>query len=242
MKSTLHPATTGRRARAPNHDAREHLLDAATALFAERGVANTTVAQIAAAAGVTSAMVHYWFQTRARLLDAVVEERVARAFVAVWDPVDPADDAPLAQTQGIVRRMFDVTEKLPWLPSLWLREIVNEGGLLRERAFRHIPVKKVQGFGLSVARAKARGELNAQIDPMLLFSSILALVMLPLATAKIWQRLSQPASFDRANLEHHVMALLVHGLSGNRAPAALAAAPTAHARNTPARQPLRKSL
>ena len=240
MRTSLRPASTGRRARAPAHDAREHLLDAATALFAERGVANTTVAQIATASGVTSAMVHYWFQTRERLLDAVVEERIARALLAVWEPFDPADEAPLAQTQGIVRRMFDVTEVMPWLPSLWLREIVNEGGLLRERAFRHIPVKKVQAFGMSVARARARGALNAQIDPLLLFNSILALVMLPQATAKLWQRLNQPASFDRANVERHVMALLVHGLSGNLATAA-STARAAHARTTPARRPGRKT-
>lgn len=241
MRTNLRPAAVGRRSRAPDHDAREHLLDAATSLFAERGVASTTVAQIAAAGGVTSAMVHYWFRTRERVLDAVVEERIARAFLAVWEPVDPADDATLAQVQGIVRRMFDVTEQMPWLPSLWLREIVNEGGLLRERAFRHIPVKKVQGFGQGVARARARGELNAQIDPLLLFNSILALVMLPQATAKLWQRLNQPASFDRANLEAHVMALLMHGLRGKRGKRARAApaAAVARARKTPALRPRR---
>ena len=240
MRTSFHSASAGRRARAPAHDAREHLLDAATSLFAERGVANTTVAQIATASGVTSAMVHYWFQTRERLLDAVVEERIARALLAVWEPFDPADEAPLQQTQGIVRRMFDVTELMPWLPSLWLREIVNEGGLLRERAFRYIPVKKVQAFGMSVARAKARGALNAQIDPLLLFNSILALVMLPQATAKLWQRLNQPASFDRANVERHVMALLVHGLSGNVASAA-STVRALRARTTPTRGPRRKA-
>ncbi len=240
MRSPLRPAATGRRARAPDHDAREQLLDAATTLFAERGVANTTVAQVAAACGVTSAMVHYWFQNRERLLDAVVEERIARAFLAVWEPIDPTDDAPLAQAQGIVGRMLDVTEQMPWLPSLWLREIVNEGGLLRERAFRHIPVKKVHGFGLGVARAQVRGELNAHIDPLLLFNSILALVMLPQATAKLWKRLNQPASFDRANLERHVTALLFHGLCGNLVPAA-SAARKVRALTAPARRSRRKT-
>ena len=240
MASSIRAAPTGRRVRAPDYDAREHLLDAATALFAERGIANTTIAQIAAASGVTSAMVHYWFQTRDRLLDAVVEERIARAFLAVWDPVDPASDAPLAQTEGIVRRMFDVTENMPWLPSLWLREIVNEGGLLRERALPRIPLEKVVGFGQSIAASQARGELNAHIDPLLLFNSIIALVMLPQATSKIWQRLNQSASFDRANLERHVTALLVHGLCGNRLPAA-SVAPKSRTQSTPARRPRRKT-
>ena len=201
--------------RISNLDAREQLLDVATALFAERGIANTTVKQIATGGGVTSAMVHYWFQTRERLLDAVAQERIARALHAVWDPFDPKDNAALTQTLGIVRRMFDVTETMPWLPSLWLREIVAEGGLLRERALTHIPTNKVLAFGQTATRAKARGELNENIDPSRLFNSILALVMLPLATAPIWKRLKQPASFDRAVLEGHVTALLTHGLIGD---------------------------
>jgi AcrR family transcriptional regulator len=205
----------GRPARAGNYDAREHLLDVATRLFAERGVANTTLAKIATTAGVTSAMVHYWFQNRDRLLDAVVEERIAGAFHAVWDPVNPADDTPGTQTEGIVHRMFAVTEKMPWLPSLWLREIVNEGGLLRERALKRIPVNKVRDFSQCIARGVDRGKLNSQIDPVLMFNSILALVMLPQATAKIWQRLHLSGSFDRTNLKRHVIALLLYGLRGN---------------------------
>lgn len=54
------------------------------------------------------------------------------------------------------------------------------------------------------------------------------------------QRLNQSASFDRANLERHVMALLVHGLRGNLAPAE-SAARAGRARTTPARRPQRKT-
>lgn len=209
----------GRRARATDSDARGQLLDAAVGLLAERGVANTTVSQIAAAAGVTSAMVHYWFDTRDRLLDAVVEERMAPLFFHIWDPVDVEHGAPLELVRGIVGRMFDVTEKQPWLPSLWLREIVNEGGLLRERALRHIPLQRVAAFGQNVARGKARGEVNPQIEPLLLFNSILALVMLPQATSRIWQRINPTLELDRAVLERHVTALLMRGIATGTAKA-----------------------
>src|SRR5690348_12977169 len=117
--STKRRSTPGRRARAPDSDARGQLLDAALALFAERGIANTTVAQIAEAGHVTSAMIHYWFDTRERLLDAVVEERLAPLFHTIWDPVDVERGEPLELVRGIVSRMFDVTAKSPWLPSLW---------------------------------------------------------------------------------------------------------------------------
>jgi AcrR family transcriptional regulator len=213
-------STAGRRARTPDSDARGQLLDAAIALFAERGIANTTVAQIAAAGHVTSAMVHYWFDTRERLLDAVVAERLAPLFHAIWDAADVELGAPLALIQAIVQRMFDVTGRTPWLPSLWLREIVNEGGLLREQALRHIPVKRVAGFGQNIARGQQSGEVNEGIEPMLLFNSILALVMLPQATAKIWRRINPTLTLDRATLERHVGTLLMHGVAGRASDAA----------------------
>ena len=220
-RAAVRPAvrsTVGRRTRSPDSDARGQLLDAAIALFAERGIANTTVAQIAEACHVTSAMVHYWFDTRERLLDAIVEEHIAPRFHAVWDPADVEHGDPLDVVQGIVRRMFDVTEQAPWLPSLWLREVVNEGGLLRERALRHIPVvKKLAPFGQNIARGQQRGEVNEGIEPLLLFNSILALVMLPQATAKIWRRVNPSLTLDRATLERHVTALLMQGIAGGGA-------------------------
>jgi AcrR family transcriptional regulator len=216
MRKNPRPAV-GRRTRSADSDARGQLLDAAIALFAERGIANTTVAQIAEAGHVTSAMVHYWFDTRERLLDAVVEERLAPLFRAIWDPVDSELGEPLELVRGIVGRMFDVTARMPWVPSLWLREIINEGGLLRERALRHIPLQRVAGFGQNIARGQSRGEVNPQLEPLLVFNSILALVMLPQATAKIWRRINPTLTLDRATLEQHVTALLMQGIAGGGA-------------------------
>src|SRR6266851_5107682 len=83
----------GRRPAVDDFNVREHLLDTATRLFAERGIAATT-AQIAADADVTSALVHYYFTNRERLLDAVVDERLALAAEFVWRPAaeDSASD------------------------------------------------------------------------------------------------------------------------------------------------------
>jgi TetR/AcrR family transcriptional regulator len=215
----------GRRVRKPDTDARGQLLDTAIGLFAQRGIANTTVAQIAEAGHVTSAMVHYWFDNRERLLVAIVEERLAPLFHTIWDPVDAEHGAPLELAEGIVRRMFEVTAKAPWLPSLWLREIINEGGLLREHALRHIPLKQAAAFAQNIARGQLRGEVNPQLEPWLVFNSIIALVMLPQATAKIWRRINPTLALDRAMLERHVSAVLMHGIA-NRGAAGSGTQPT----------------
>ncbi|TKC79889.1 TetR/AcrR family transcriptional regulator [Trinickia terrae] len=197
---------------------RDALLDTATRLFAERGIAATTVAQIAGAAGVTSAMVHYYFTNREQLLDAVVDERLARVVEFVWRPVDrEIGSDPFAFANELVERLFDVTARMPWLPPLWMREIVNEGGLLRERMLERIPVDHLKRFAARVQEAQQAGTVNPGIEPVYLFHSILALVMLPLATSRIWQSARGLPQFDRDVLRRHVGALLSCGMQSPQA-------------------------
>ena len=203
----------GRRRAIADVDVREHMLDCATQLFAQQGIAATTMAQIAAAAGVTSAMVHYYFTNREKLLDAVVDERIVRCVQFVWHIGDEeAVQDPFVLVHELVGRLFDVTARMPWLPPLWLREIVNEGGMLRERMLKRIPVEQVMRFASRIGTAQQHGVVNPAIEPRLLFMSILALVMLPLATSKIWQSVRGLPKPDPQVLRRHVTALLMHGM------------------------------
>ncbi|MCP3727613.1 TetR/AcrR family transcriptional regulator [Paraburkholderia sp. CNPSo 3272] len=206
------PRPRGRRRAAADLDMRERLLASATQLFGEQGIAATTMAQIAEAAGVTSAMVHYYFTNREKLLDAVVEERIARSIAFVWESVDSARgdlaQDPRALVEELVARLFDVTARMPWLPPLWLREIVNEGGLLRERMLKRLPTEQLQRFAARVGEAQRDGSVNAELEAPLLFISILALVMLPLATSKLWQSVRGFPKIEREALHRHVSALL----------------------------------
>lgn len=225
----------GRRRAGPDLDMRERLLVCATQLFSEQGIAATTMAQIAAAAGVTSAMVHYYFVNRERLLDAVVEERIARSIAYVWGSADSASAAdPHALVQELVARLFEVTEQLPWLPPLWLREIVNEGGLLRERMLKRLPIEQLQRFIVHIGTAQREGTVNPDLEAPLLFMSILALVMLPLATARLWQNTRGLPKVERDALRRHVTAVLAGAM---RVPAGTAGeasgARTAQARKRP---------
>jgi AcrR family transcriptional regulator len=215
----------GRRPSVDNLDVREQMLDTATRVFAERGIAATTVAQIAGAAGVTSAMVHYYFTNREQLLDAIVEERLMTVVEFVWRPAgQDNDDDPLAYVNEFVERLFDVTARMPWLPPLWMREIVNEGGLLRERMLKRIPAEHLQRFAERVHAAQQAGAVNPGLEPAYLFHSIIALVMLPLATSKIWQSARGLPKLDRDVLHRHVSALLAYGIQAPATAARVAGA------------------
>ena len=205
----------GRRSRKDDTSGREHLLDTAILLFSDRGIANTTIAQIAKAGKVTSAMVHYWFETREKLYDAVVEERLGPLIQAIWEPADIEHETAMELIRGLLTRMFEVTDAAPWVPSLWLREIVQVGGLLRERLLRRIPRDRSIAFRQKIIEAQSRGEVNPEIEPNLLFTSMLAQVMLPQATSScVWHEGDATMSLGRDQIQRHAVALLMRGLAG----------------------------
>lgn len=238
MSSATRPPARrpGRPPRPDNAAARANLLDLATQLFAAQGVAATTIANIAQRAGVTPAMLHYYFKSRDQLIDAVVLERIVPVIGFVWAPVplegggavidgapatgpgalpDPAAAARGFITEVVGRVVQSATEK-PWLPSLWMHEVVNEGGQLRDRVLRHLPSDRLQAFAGLIAECQRRGAITPGVEPRLVFLSILGLTLLPLATSNLWRRIWQddPVAQSIGNdaIAAHAIAMLTGGL------------------------------
>src|SRR5664279_625747 len=201
----------GRPVASPDRDARELLISAATELFAEHGVAATSFSTIAKRAGLTSAMVHYYFADREQLLDAVVEERLCPFIDYVWGPVTPGDD-PTELIAGVVTRLLGSIEQAPWIPSTWMREILNEGGLLRGRALRRIPFDKVRIVAGAIREGQASKALNPNLNPLLVVFSMLGLVMLHMATVKIWAEILHRRPLTHKAVGRHITGLLLDGL------------------------------
>ncbi len=199
--------------------AREKLLEAATELFAKQGVAATTFATIADRAQLTPAMLHYYFRDREQLLDAVVEERLSPLIAGVWGPVT-AGEAPAELLRGIVERMLAGIEKMPWVPSTWMREVLNEGGLLRGRVLRHLPFQKIGILSQSVAKAQAAGEANAELNPGLIVFSLIGLVTMHMATIHLWAEIFGRKAPRREALRRHITGLLIQGLQPGEGPQA----------------------
>ncbi len=203
--------TPGRPAASAERDARELLLSAAAELFAAQGVAATTFAMIAKQAGLTPAMLHYYFKDREQLLDAVVDERLLRVVSKVWDPIQPGTGAAEA-IRGIVERLLEGIEEMPWIPSTWMREVLNEGGLLRERMLRRLPYEKLRIVARAIAQGQAQNFLNPDLDPLLTVFSALGMVMLLTATTKLWSEIFHRRPLSRRALQRHITGLLLDGV------------------------------
>jgi AcrR family transcriptional regulator len=205
------------RGRAPGRPAgdgvelRQRLLDAAVDRFARQGIAGSTLRDIAEAAGATPALVHYYFGNRDALLEAVIEERLLPVMRGMQAGVVEAGDDPRALIRGFVRGVLATAMAHPWLPQLWVREILHAGGGLRgvllDRA-SGIPKFLVARF----VALQAQGRLNPRLDPRLLVPSLIGQTMFMAASAPIWRELLDAREIDADALAAHVLALLEHGL------------------------------
>lgn len=196
---------------------RPHLIDAALTCFVRDGIAATSLRGIAACAGVTPALLNYYFGSKQALRDAIFEERLMPAIASLREHVMAAGDDPQALAREFVKGVFAAVERAPWLPSLWVREVLCDGGALREMLLSRIGPQLPQWLASRFAQAQQQGNLNPELDPRLLVVSLMGLTMFPAASAPLWRQMFQ-ADLGTDALARDALALLGHGMEAPHAP------------------------
>ncbi len=191
---------------------RHLLLETALAMFARQGIADTPLTAIAREAGVTPAMLHYYFNTREQLLDVLIEERflpIRASFSTLFQ--DSANDPVIALTR-LAKQFIDISVEHEWFAALWVREIISESGMLKTRMEQRYGSGQRDESLRSLARWQQEGKLNAGLNPELIFISLFGLTFLPIASSRVYKS----STGDHPNTEQlaqHVVALLLNGLS-----------------------------
>ena len=193
-------------------DQRAVALDAALACFVRQGIAATSLRDIAREAGVTPALLHYYFGDRQQLLDAVVAERVMPAFLSVRERLAQAGDDVADIVAAFVCGVTDAIARHPWWPQLWVREVLCEGGALRNLLVQRIAPDIARLLAGRFAAAQAAGRLNADLDPRLLLPTLVGLTMFPAAGAPIWRQVFDADDLGLDDVRGHALALLDRGL------------------------------
>lgn len=211
-------ATSAPRKRAPGRpaadapDQRASVLDAALACFVRQGIGATSLRDIAREAGVTPALLHYYFGDKPQLQAAVVEERLMPVMAMLRESLQQAGDDVAALIAGFVGGVGKMAIAHPWLPPLWVREVLCEGGALRDVMFQRVGPVIPNMMAARFAAAQARGEIQPDLDPRLLMVSLVGLTLFPIAGAPIWRQLFEADDLDIETLRKHTLALLDRGV------------------------------
>jgi AcrR family transcriptional regulator len=97
----------GRPSKATGLDLKQTILDAAEGLFARHGFYGVTTRQVAAEAGVDTALIHYYFGAKRELFDAVFLRRAEILNQARIASMDAYEAAGAMTVEGVIAAFID---------------------------------------------------------------------------------------------------------------------------------------
>jgi AcrR family transcriptional regulator len=154
----------------------QQILAAAEQEFLTRGYDGARTTSIAQAAGVTHAMLHYYFRTKEQLFERIVDEKFETMshsmFAIMGDPSLPI----VERIKGGIEAHFDFVAQNPLLPRFVINEIISRPeryDVLYKRVGAIID-NVYRGLQFEIDREAERGEIE-RIDIKMLFISIMSL-------------------------------------------------------------------
>lgn len=156
------------------------ILEAAEEEFLLKGFDGARTTAIAERAGVTHAMLHYYFRTKEQLFERIVAKITAlvaqTVLAAMGDPQKPI----VERIQSGVASHFDLVAAHPLLPRFFLNEVVlrPERYHLLDDAFKERISELFARLQTEADRAAAAGEME-EVNMRQLFISIVSLNVFP---------------------------------------------------------------
>lgn len=163
----------------PSESVRERILAAARAEFAARGEEAASVRVIAEAAGVTAAMINYYFRGKRALHDAVVVEAQGRLFARLSTalPAGRGAGGSAVVAAAVAGAYFDFLAEDRELQRILLREVLDGGERNREFARRFVrPLRALlaEHFGEDEAVVEHAISLFGAVAGYFLYEPLLA--------------------------------------------------------------------
>jgi AcrR family transcriptional regulator len=196
--------------RAPTERPQE-ILDAALALFVEKGFAATRLDDVAERAGLSKAAIYLYFADKTALFQGVVRQAIASNIMTV-EAMLAAHRGPVAP---LLPRILDfMASRIEETPMAAVAKLV----IAESRAFPEIGrfyLKEVIGRGIPmmeglIARGIAQGEFR-KVDPGLTVRTMVG----PMLLAVIWRTVFEPIGAEKLDiraLARHHADLMLHAL------------------------------
>jgi AcrR family transcriptional regulator len=190
---------------------RQRILDAAIDVLAEKGLARTSIREVARRAKVATGLAYYHFRTKAALLEAVIQTSRAR-FMREIEVRPPSGNGP-----EVTRQILELTSALPDFMPDWFRLNIDVDALgLREKHFRAAATDNKRSgeqtvrFYLGVSAGSFGAPALSNLDP-------LAAVLLAAFDGLGVRKLLDP-SFDFAGAYVELEALVLARLAPGSTP------------------------
>ena len=169
-----------------SQDTETRILEAAEKEFFEKGYAGARTTSIAEAAGVTHAMLHYYFRTKDNLFERIVSEKINMLGDIILSAIGD-EDQPLEERirQG-VERHFDFISANRDLPRFIVNEVFSHPERIEilKTSIQNIVNDLLNNLQQEIDEYAAKG-LCQQADARMLLIDIVSLNVFPFMAAPI---------------------------------------------------------
>ncbi|MBR4065420.1 MAG: TetR/AcrR family transcriptional regulator [Bacteroidaceae bacterium] len=131
------------------------IIDAARAVFIEKGYAETSMSEIAAKAGINRPALHYYFRTKDKMFQAVFGSIVSSVIPKVFDAIMHKEKSVADRTECIIDAYYSLFINTPQLPLFMLRELNRDPEML---------IKTILGLNVADTMRKAISSLQEEMD------------------------------------------------------------------------------
>jgi TetR/AcrR family transcriptional regulator len=149
---------------APATSTRDQILDAAQASFAARGFVPTTIKDIAAAAGVNSALLYYYFRDKENLYRAVLA-RLIQGFVRRGVERLDAPGSPADRLRSFLELIGEAFGTDPHFYPLMLRELVDYSASHAVDQIKRVATTMFTRLCRVIEEGQRSGAFRADLDP-----------------------------------------------------------------------------
>lgn len=206
------PTTTSPRVRDADRS-REAILDAAEALFAERGYEGASLQAIGRRAGVSRGTPGYFFGSKEALYRATLERVFAAELELVFGAAERAEAAGGAEGALVaaIEGLLDFLAARPSFVRLVEREALAGGRLLGDTAVHSVSIRA----GLAATTDLLAHGPFRPVDPAHFLLDVLALCWFPIAHAETFARglgLEPGSAAFREARRRHVVDLVLGGI------------------------------
>jgi AcrR family transcriptional regulator len=187
------------------------ILEAALALFVEKGFAGTRLDDVAARAGLSKAGIYLYFEDKMALFQGVIRQAIGSNLMT-FEALAKTHQGPVA---ALIPGFLDfMASRVEDTPMASIAKVV----IAESRAFPEIGrfyLKEVIGRGVPlfeglIARGVATGEFRP-VDPMLAVRSLVG----PMVLSIIWKTVFEPIGAEKLDvraLARHHADLMLHAL------------------------------
>lgn len=155
----------------------ERIKEAARKIFLEKGYGLTRTRDIAEAAGINTALLNYYFRSKAKLFNIIMAESIRELFSTVIDIAQDNNTSLSYKIEAIVNCYADVLYTSPNLPLFVLSELQSQPELFFKQV--GVPHNILTQSCLYRQLEEQLHNNNLEIKPLHIFINTIAMIIVP---------------------------------------------------------------